>query len=349
LNALRSIHPRHGTPARRRLFQALAFLLGVILSGGIIYYALGWGRWSLEECIYMSVITVSTVGFAELRGFDDVRFAREFTGILIVAGIGGIAYFQSTLTAFLVEGTIGQAWRRTRMKKQIEALSQHVVVAGVGSTGRHVIEELRATSTPLVAIDRNREHLERVNVELGGNLLHIHGDATNDEILREAGVDRAAGVVTTLNDDKANLFVTLSARSMNASARIVARVIEPETTAKMARAGADITVSPNMIGGRRMAHELVRPEVAAFFDEMMRSRQSLRLEEIALGRDSAYANHAIVDLPSRDRADVMVLAVKDGSTLRYNPSPSLNLAEGCTLVVLGEPSEVDKFRQLVGE
>jgi voltage-gated potassium channel len=233
------------------------------------------------------------------------------------------------------------------MQKKIEALSQHVVVAGVGSTGRHVVEELRATSTPLVVIDRNREHLERVNAELGGNLLHIHGDATNDEILREAGVSRAVGVVTTLNDDKANLFVTLSARSMNATARIVARVIEPETTAKMARAGADITVSPNMIGGRRMAHELVRPEVTAFFDEMMRSRQSLRLEEISLRRDSAYANRQILDLPARERADVMVLAVKDGSKLRYNPPPSVTLGDGCTIVVLGEPGEVEKFRHLV--
>lgn len=313
--------------------------------GGGVYYELGGGRWSLEECIYMSVITVSTVGFAELRGFDHVLFAREFTGLLIVTGVGTIAYFQSTLTAFLVEGTVGQAWRRKRMQKQIEAMSGHVVVAGVGSTGRHVIDELSATSTPFVAIDRNREHLERLQSEFGGHLLYIHGDATNDEILRDAGVERAIGIVTTLNDDKANLFVTLSARSMNAQARIVARVIEPETTAKMSRAGADITVSPNMIGGRRMAHELVRPEVTAFFDEMMRSKQNLRLEEIAIG--PAYANRAVVNLPSRDVADVMVLAVKDRGRLRYNPPPNLPLGKDCTLVVLGEPTEVEKLRSTI--
>ena len=235
------------------------------------------------------------------------------------------------------------------MRKQIEALSKHVVVAGLGSTGRHVVEELRMASIPLVAIDRNREHLERVTAELGGNVLYIHGDATNDEILREAGVARAAGIVTTLNDDKANLFVTLSARSMNQAARIIARVIEPETAAKMSRAGADVTVSPNMIGGRRMAHELVRPEATAFFDKMMRDQQSLRLEEIAIAHGSAYADRTVADLPSRSHADVIVLAVKDGERLLYNPPPPFKLRDGSLLVVLGEAAEVDKLRGLVTE
>jgi voltage-gated potassium channel len=296
----------------------------------------------------MAVITVSTVGFAELRGFDDVALARQFTGILIVGGVGAIAFFQSTMTAFLVEGTIGQAWRRNRMKKQIEAISRHVVVAGAGSTGRHVIDELRATSTALVAIDRSREHLERLNAEIGGDLLYIHGDATDDEVLREAGVARAIGIVTTLNDDKANLFVTLSARSMNPSARIVARVIEPETAAKMSRAGADATVSPNMIGGRRMAHELARPEVTAFFDEMMRNKQNLRVEEVPMDTGSSYADRPLSDLPSRADANVMVLAVKEGANIRYNPPPSWKLAGACTLVVLGESVEVEKIRRFVG-
>ena len=164
------------TPAARRVLQALVLLISVMLAGGLIYYVLGRGQWSLDECVYMSVITVSTVGFAELPGLDHVAGAREFTGVVIIAGVGTIAYFQSTLTAFLVEGTIGHAWRRNRMKKQIEALSRHVVVAGIGSTGRHVVEELRAASIPLVAIDRSREHLERVAAEFGNNLLFLHGD-----------------------------------------------------------------------------------------------------------------------------------------------------------------------------
>jgi voltage-gated potassium channel len=335
------------TPATKRVFQALGLLAIVMLLGGFAYYALGGGRWSLESSIYMSVITVSTVGFAELPGFNDVPGAHQLTTGIIVLGIGAVAYFQSTMTALLVEGAIGQAWRRKRMKRNIDALSNHIVVAGIGSTGRHVAEELRATSTPFVAIDRNREHLERVAAEIGGDFFYIHGDATDDEILRQAGAHRASGIVTTLNDDKANLFVTLSARSMNPAARIVARVIEPDTAAKMSRAGANVTVSPNMIGGRRMAAELLRPEVAAFFDEAARDKQNTRLEEIAIGEGSRFANRSLGDLPPRSESNVAVLALKDQDKFRYNPAASSSMRPGSVLVVFGEAAEVEKLRKLV--
>jgi voltage-gated potassium channel len=335
------------TPATQRVLRALGLLALVMLLGGVAYYALGGGRWSLESSIYMSVITVSTVGFAELPGFNEVPGAHEVTTGVIVLGIGAVAYFQSTMTALLVEGAIGQAWRRKRMKRHIDALSNHIVVAGIGSTGRHVVEELRATSTPFVAVDRSREHLERLAAELGGELFYIHGDATNDDILRDAGVDRASGIVTTLNDDKANLFVTLSARSMNPTARIVARVIEPDTAAKMSRAGANVTVSPNMIGGRRMAAELLRPEVAAFFDEATRDKQNTRLEEIAIGQASRFANRSLGDLPPRTESNVAVLALKDQDKFRYNPGPTTSMRPGTVLVVFGEAAEVEKLRKLV--
>ena len=337
-------HPL-ATPAARRVLQALGVLALVMLLGGFGYFALGRGLWTLEQAIYMSVITVSTVGFAELPAFDQVPGAHGLTTAVIMCGIGAVAYFQSTLTAFLVEGAIGHAWRRKRMKRQIEALSKHIVVAGVGSTGRHVVEELRATSTPFVAVDRNRDHLERVAAELGGDFLYIHGDATDDEILREAGAERASGIVTTLNDDKANLFVTLSARSMNPSARIVARVIEPETAAKMSRAGANVTVSPNMIGGKRMASELLRPEIAAFFDEMSRDKHNPQLEEIAITGGSPFAGKSVADLPSRRDANVALLALRDRDKFRYNPPPDSVLSTGGVLVVFGESSEVEKLRR----
>jgi voltage-gated potassium channel len=328
------------------LIQSLLLLAAVVIAGGTGYYVLGEGRWGFGQSIYMSIITVSTVGFAELPGSEHVPGIRALTALVIVFGIGAVAYFQSTLTALLVEGAIGHAWRRKRMRKHIETLSGHVVVAGLGSTGRHVAEELCATGTPFVAIDRNREHLERVAAELDG-LVYIHGDATDDEVLRDAGVARASGIVTTLNDDKANLFVTLSARSMNAGARIVARVIEPETTAKMMRAGATATVSPNMIGGRRMANELLRPEVTAFFDEMLRDKKSLQLEEIVIGPASPFAGRPIADLPIRHEADVLVLAVKAREGFRYNPPTSHIIDGGAVLVVLGDTSEVRKLRRIV--
>jgi voltage-gated potassium channel len=334
----------------RRLAQAVLLLGSVIIFGAVGFALLGDGRWTFAETLYMSVITISTVGFGELPGLHDVPGAVAVTIAIILGGIATVAYFQSTMTALLIEGTIGQAWRRKLMRKSIDALSKHVVVAGAGATGRHAIEELCATHTPFVAVDRHREHLQRLSEELtGGTMLYVHGDATVDEILKEAGVERASGVVAALSDDKDNLFVTLSARSLNPKARIVARVIEPETAAKMTRAGANAIVSPNMIGGRRMASELIRPEVNEFLDEMLRDKEkNLRLEEVAVPEGSVYAGHPLKDVPFRRETNVLVLAVRDkGRVFRYNPGPDHVLEEGTMLIVLGETLDMRKLREMM--
>ncbi len=206
-----------GSKSVKRLAVAAALLLSLVLCGSAGYYALGAGRWTFGECVYMTVITLSTVGFGELSRMSEVEGARTLTIVLIVGGIGTLAYVQANVTALLVEGAIGQALRRNRMRKKIELLSKHIVVAGSGSTGKHVIEELIATKTPFVVIDRNHEHMERFSeAMMSGEMLFVHGDATEDHVLVLAGVDRASGVVAALTHDKDNLFVTLSARSLNA-------------------------------------------------------------------------------------------------------------------------------------
>jgi voltage-gated potassium channel len=342
-------HARMQLPLRR-LAQAILLLTAVVLAGAVGYAVLGDGRWTFAQALYMSVITISTVGFGELPGLHEVPGAVAVTIGIILGGIATVAYFQSTMTALLVEGTLGQAWRRKLMRKSIEALSNHVVVAGAGSTGRHAIEELFATHTPFIAVDRNRDHLQRLSEEVaGGTMLFVHGDATVDEVLKDAGVERASGVVAALADDKDNLFVTLSARSLNPKARIVARVIEPEAAAKMTRAGANAIVSPNMIGGRRMASELIRPEVNEFLDEMLRDKEkNLRLEEVEVAQGSVYAGHPLKDVPFRRETNVLVLAVRDRNRVfRYNPGPDHVLEEGTVLVVLGETLDMRKLRAMM--
>ncbi len=336
--------------ALRRFLGANALLAGVLFSGGAAYWLLGEGRWTMAQTLYMSLIAVSTVGFAELPGIETVHGARVVTSTIILAGIGAVAYVQSTLTALLVEGAIGHAWRRKRMRQAIESLNGHVVVAGVGSTGRWVIEELVATGTPFVVIDKNGEHLARVHQELGDRVLHVHGDATEDHTLAEAGVERASGVIAALTNDKDNLFVTLSARSMNATARIVAKVVEPEAAPKMARAGANSTVSPNQIGGRRMASELVRPEVVEFLDQMLRDRdRNLRLEELVVQAGSPYDGVVLGDVAFAREANVLVVAVRTlDHQFHYNPAPDHVLAPGTVLVVLGESSDIVRLRAVMG-
>ena len=336
--------------AVKRLAFAALLLVGILLGGAGGYWVLGGGRWSFGECLYMTVITISTVGFSELSGMERVGGARALTVVIIIGGFGTLAYVQANVTALLVEGALGQAWRRNRMRNKIDALRGHVVVAGSGSTGRHVIEELVATKTPFVVIDRNHEHVQRVSEQMmGGEMLFVHGDATEDQVLLLAGVDRASGVVAALTHDKDNLFVTLSARSLNSSARIVSKVTEDESAPKMMKAGASSIVSPAQIGGRRMASELIRPEVNEFLDQMLRDKdKSLRLEEIVVPQGSPYVGHALRDAPIRRETILLVIAVRQPSReFVYNPDPDFVLAEGMTLVVMGAADGVKKLRTLV--
>jgi voltage-gated potassium channel len=298
----------------------------------------------------MSVITISTVGYAELKQMGEVPGARTVTIGLIVSGVGALAYVQANLTALLVEGVIGHAWRRNRMQNAIAKLEGHVVVAGAGSTGKHVIEELLATGTPFVVIDRSLEHLERINVDLaGGKLLFIHGDATDDHVLTQANVAKARGVVAALTHDKDNLFVTLSARSLNDKARIVAKIVEDHAAAKMLKAGASAAVNPTLIGGRRLASELIRPEVNEFLDQMLRDKsKNLRIEEVAVPEKSTWVGSALKDTPIRRETRLLVVAVRaTDRQFTYNPDPEHVLEAGTTLIVMGEAENVSKLRSLI--
>jgi len=272
------------------------------------------------------------------------------TVFTILTGIGAFAYFQSVLTATIVEGVVGQAWRRRSMDHKIAKLSDHYVVAGVGSTGRHVIEELAATSRRYVVIDRSVENLERANNELAaGQMLFVCGNATEDHTLIAAGVARAAGVIAALTDDRDNLYVTLSARTLNARARIVSKVIEPEAVGKMIRAGANATVSPNTIGGRRLAAEMLRPEVVEFLDTMMRDReQPFRFEDVPVPEESPVAGKTLGSLAIRKVSNVLVVAVRDRDRrFIYNPGPDHVITAGTVLVVLGDAREAVKLGELL--
>ena len=334
----------------RRMLAALVVLISLVFLGSTGFFLLGHGRWKFFECVYMTVITLSTVGFGELSHMGEVPGARVLTISLIVSGVGALAYVQGNLTALLVEGVIGQALRRNRMRKQIASLTGHIVVAGAGSTGKHVIEELIATQTRFVVIDRDEHHMQRLSEELcEGKMLYVHGDATDDHTLVAAGVKAARGVVAALTHDKDNLFVTLSARSLNPALRIVSKVVEDEAGPKMVKAGATSVVSPTQIGGRRMASELIRPEVNEFLDQMLRDKdKNLRLEEVIVPSKSSFVGMALKDTPIRRETRLLVVAVRESDrSFMYNPEPDFTIQVGTTLIVMGEAESVVKLRKMV--
>jgi voltage-gated potassium channel len=332
-----------------RLFAAVGLLAVAILAGAFILWGLGGGKWSMSDALYFAVNAVSTVGFRELEGLDHVRFARVAVVGLILAGLGTVAYFQSSLTAVLVQGALGDKIRLRRMQNRIDSLSGHVIVTGAGATGMHVVEELQNARSKYVVIDRNRNVLEHVSrLYANGDMLHVVGDATEDEILVRAGVARATAVIAALTEDKDNLFVTLTARSMNAKARIVSKVIGPDAAAKMVRAGADATVSPNMMGGRRLAGEVVRPTVIEFWEQLRKDDQ-LELEEVPLPKGSGFVGKTLKEVPIRAETKLLVVALRVTRGFVYNPDPSTRLEAGTTLVVLGPTANINRLRELVAE
>lgn len=333
-----------------RILYALALLITVIVLGGVGYHLLGRGMWSLGDSIYFAIITVSTVGYGELQDLETVHGARALTVTLILLGSASLVFFQSNLTATLVEGALGQAFRRKRMNKQINALHGHTVICGLGSTGKYVVEELWAIKRPFVAVDVNLDHLERVSRELcDGKMLFVHGDAIEDHVLIEAGIKQAAGVVAALTSDRENLYVTLSARSLNPDARIVAKVVEAEADKKMRIAGASATVSPNIIGGRRLASEVVRPAVVLFLDKMMGDREkNLRFEEITIPKGSAFVGKQLRMVPFRKEANVLVVAVRNpAGEFLYNPGPEYVLCDDEVLILIGGVDGVKRLKEMM--
>ena len=333
-----------------RLLFAAGVLAVVVLVGTTAYYSLGDGRWSWFDCFYMTIITLSTVGFAEtLKGMNEIPEARLVTLVLIILGSGTLLYFISSLTALIVEGDLQGILRRRSMQRAIGTLKNHVIVCGVGTTGWHIATELSAVGVPFVVIDKNRERLDELNEEFDDALLYVQGDATDDHVLELAGIDRARGVISALNDDKANLFVTISARALNPTARIVAKSIEPSTEAKLRRAGANSVVAPNYIGGVRLFSEMVSPKTVAFLDRIVQfgGGISVGLESIDIPASSPLLGKRLADTDIREAGALVVAVHRADGDYVYNPGGEHLIAAGDSLIVLADSHDVAALRETV--
>ncbi|MCP4445500.1 MAG: potassium channel protein [Myxococcales bacterium] len=331
---------------RTRLAAASLAILLVVGMGALGFYVIGEGRWEPFDCLYMTVITLTTVGFSEvLPGFEETQYARHFTMILIVTGVGTFLYFVSTLTAMIIEGDLQRAFKETRMHKTIDKLKEHIIVCGVGSTGRHVLKELAEYGIQTVLIDIDPDAIA-FHRETYPQAMCLLGDATDDDVLAKANIKSARGIVAAMANDKENLYLTISAREANPDVRIVARGSDLRVLEKLRKAGADTVVSPNYIGGLRMVSELLRPKVVRFLDEMRRDRSKTRIEEVDIPQGSSFAGRSLLDMDFRNITDLLVLAVRvPESGYQYNPNADFVLESGMTLVVLGPISQVYDLRK----
>ena len=338
--------------ARKRVLIAFGVLIAVLGLGALGYWYLAWlqqpGYWSFSDCVYMTAITITTVGYGETLDLDTIAGARTWTLGLLVFGISANLYVVSSITSFFVESDFGNVRRYRRLRKRMDEIRDHYIVCGVGSTGVHVVGELSAMGERMVCIDEDAEALAELERQ---GVLTLHGDATDDEVLERAGIGRARGVVATMDDDKTNMFVVVTARQTNPSLRIVTKAVSPSASLKLQRAGADAVVSPALIGGLRLASEMLRPQVVRFLDEMLRDKEAnLRIEEATVGPEGEVVGKSLRDASIRDQAGVLVIAIRSaGGEHDYVPSGDQLLEAGTTLIAIGGPPDIRRLRRLVGD
>lgn len=335
----------------QRIVGVGAAFLAVLFIGTGGYMWLGDGRWTWSEALYMAVITVSTVGFGEtLDAMDQVAGARAFTMVLIIAGSGAMLYLTSSVTAFIVEGDLRGALQRRRMEHAIHALNGHIIVCGCGATGSSVVASLHAQGREMVVIEGDKEKLARLKRESGLTPPHIIGDATAEAILKDAGIERASGIVAALSDDRDDLFLVFTARHMNPNLRIVAKTVDPANARKMEMAGADFVVSPASLGGLRLATALGRPSVLRFLDAMSTDAvDPHHIDEVMLHEASPVVGRTLANSGIREKS-ALVLAIRaaDG-VYTYNPPTDTVLCPGQTLILLVRVEDHPDLLDLLGE
>jgi len=315
-----------------------ALVIGLVLAMGTIGYVLIEG-WEPLEALYMTVTTLATVGYGEIHPLSTR--GRIFTIGLIVVGVGGVLYLLTTMMQFVFEGHLGRNLERRRMERKIDQLRDHFILCGFGRVGRQVAHDFRESNVPFVIIDVNPQSLEAATEE---GYLCVRGDAADDETLRRAGVDRARGLVTCVNSDADNIFVTLSARALSADLFIVARGNNDDAAPKLRRAGADRVVSPYSIGGRQMAMLAVRPAAVEFVDRVLgRADIDLLLEDVTLRDGSALVGKTVREVGRDVAPGVLILAIRRAANLITQPPEETDLRQGDELVAFGTSAQLQQL------
>lgn len=325
---------------QKKLIGAFTLLLLVFLSGitGYVYLE----GWSIFDAFYMTVITLSSVGFGEVHDLSVP--GRVFTTFLILCGTGVLVYGISVITAFIVEGELSDVLRRKKMDRKIEKLAGHYIVCGANQTGGYVVEELLKTKRSFVVIEKDPEKIKGL---IDKNILCIQGDATHDAVLLAAGIEKSAGLITSLHTDAENLLVVVTVKRLNPSVRIISKAVEEESEQKLRMAGADGVVLPNFIGGLRMASEAVRPSVVTFLDTMLRNKdRTVRIENIEITPDSPYRGKALKDTCLYEKEGVCVVAImiKPAGEYIINPSKTMVLNENNILIVMGDVALINELK-----
>ena len=301
--------------------------------------------YSLIDAAYMTIITLSTVGFGEVRSLSPV--GRSFTMVVILVGVGLVAFLYSVIAEYVIAGHLGGTLKMRRMMRTIEKLQDHYVICGYGRVGEFVARELSATGVPFVVVDRDADAIHRCEE---CDILFVAGDATNDDMLRQAGVERARGLVAALNSDADNVFVVLGARFMNPELNIVTRSASEDAERKLRAAGADRVISPYRMAAHRIARHLTRPHVLSFLELALGHELEFFIEEIKIAPNSKLVGRTMGEANLREATGANVLSVARGGEGQLTDlSPSLHLQAGDILIALGNLTQLGALAKLSGD
>ena len=325
---------QRATEVRRQAVKAALVLVALVAFGTVGYMVVE--RWSFRDAFFMTMTTLTTVGYGEVR---PLSFRGElFTVVLLAGGVGAALYTLNAIMRLAMEGELQGALGEGRMRRRVAQLRDHVILCGFGRVGEEIARTLAERNERLVVVDRERDALTRAET---AGLDHVHGDATLDEVLRQAGIERARCLIAALGSDAANSWVVLSARALNPKLWIVARADQPESEGKLRQAGADRVVSPPSLGGRHLALAAVQPLVLDFTQSLVRAQGiDLMLAQLTVADGSQLCDgplgHALAGYDS-----VTVLGIRRTSgELLVKPDDSLGVRAGDELIILGSPEDL---------
>jgi len=330
----------------REQLHKIYISIGLILSTasvGMVGFAL-IENYTWIEAFYMTIITLSTVGYGEVQPLSDA--GRMFAAFIIIFNIGIFTYAISVISSFIVEGDFRQMLKYYRMQGKIDDLEQHIIVCGFGRYGAEVARNLQLQDTPFVIVEKVQED-EKDYQQYG--YLFVMGDATNDQILEQAGLERAAGLICCLPDDTDNVYVVLTARQFNPNIRIVSRAINQRSEAKLLRAGANEVITPERIGGFFMANLMGKPDLVEFFNSVSQQEENgVYLEEIDFETvPSHFCNRSIADLNIGSLTGTNVIAIRnDNGQYIINPPANTIIQPHTHLIVLGNKDQIQRFKQM---
>jgi voltage-gated potassium channel len=325
------------TGIKTKIIQTGIALLAVLIVGTFGYYFLTGESSDLFTCFYMTVVTITTIGFNEIIELEKYPGARPFTVFLAFAGIGLLTYFVSTVSALIIEGNLRESYRKIKMEKTISKYRDHYIICGAGRHSLHLIEELVTTKRESIFIEIDAEVIKRVLKKFPLQK-YIEGDATHDEILIKAGVEKAKGLFAATTNDNINLVICLSAKRLNPNLKIVSLCSIHNNEAKLEMAGATQIVSPNYIGGLRMASEMLRPTVTSLLDVMLRGRdKNLRFEQIDLNQNNE--GKKMGELRLGEFKDTLLIAIKSNDELIFKPEDNYEIKKGDSLIIMTTPDE----------